>query len=70
MLGVQNIRQVLDEDPDHLQGNFYFGVMLMQINRLDQSKVQFERVKELVDETHPMYQQADIMLNNLATLIP
>ena len=68
MLGVQQIRQVLDEDPDHLQGNFYFGVMLMQINRLDQARAQFERVKELVDETDPMYGQADIMLQNLAAL--
>ena len=68
MLGVQHIRQVLDEDPEHLQGNFYFGVMLMQINRLDQSKAQFERVKELVDETNPMYQQAEIMLRNLESL--
>ena len=68
MLGVQQIRQVLDEDPDHLQGNFYFGVMLMQINRIEQSKAQFERVKQLVDESSPMYQQADIMLRNLESL--
>lgn len=64
MQGVQQIRQVLDTDPDHLQGNFYYGVMLMQINRLDQAKAQFERVKELVGPESPMYQQADRMLQN------
>ncbi len=64
MQGVQQIRQVLDTDPDHLQGNFYYGVMLMQINRLDQAKAQFERVKELVGPESPMYQQADQMLQN------
>lgn len=65
MQGVQQIRQVLDTDPDHLQGNFYYGVMLMQINRVDQAKAQFERVKELVGPESPVYQQADMMLQNL-----
>lgn len=68
MLGITQIRQVLDEDPDHLEGNFYFGVMLMQINRIEQAKERFERVKELVGPESQMYQQADIMLNNIASL--
>ena len=68
MQGVQQIRQVLSEEPDHLQGNFYYGVMLMQINRLDQAKVQFERVKQLVPEGTNLYEQADMMLENLSTL--
>ena len=68
MLGITQIRQVLDEDPDHLEGNFYFGVMLMQINRIDQAKERFERVKELVGPESLMHQQADIMLNNIASL--
>ena len=65
MQGVQQIRSVLDTDPDHLQGNFYYGVMLMQINRLDQAKAQFEKVKTLVGPDSPVYQQADQMLQNL-----
>ena len=68
MLGVQQIRQVLTEEPDHLQGNFYYGVMLMQINRLEQAEAQFERVKQLVDEGSPLYEQADMMLQNLRSL--
>ncbi|MEM8488152.1 MAG: zinc-ribbon domain-containing protein [Bacteroidota bacterium] len=65
MQGVTQIRQVLDTDPNHLQGNFYYGVMLMQINRLDQAKTQFEKVKTLVGADSPVYQQADQMLQNL-----
>lgn len=68
MQGVQQIRQVLSEEPDHLQGNFYYGVMLMQINRLDQAKTQFERVKQLVPEGTNLYEQADMMLENLRSL--
>ena len=68
MQGVQQIRQVLEQDPDHLQGNFYYGVMLMQINRIDQAIAQFERVKQLAGETSPLYQQADMMLQNLRTM--
>ncbi len=67
MQGVQQIRQVLESDPDHLQGNFYYGVMLMQINRTDQAIEQFRRVKELVEPDSPLYQQADMMLQNLQT---
>lgn len=65
MLGITQIRQVLDEEPDHLQGNFYFGVMLMQINRVEQAKERFERVMELTSTDDPMHQQADLMLRNI-----
>lgn len=68
MLGVQNIRQVLAEEPDNLQGNFYYGVMLMQINRLDQAEAQFERVKQLVGEGSELYERADMMLQNLRSM--
>ena len=68
MLGITQIRQVLDEEPDHLQGNFYFGVMLMQINRVEQAKERFERVKELTSTSDPIHQQADIMLRNINSI--
>ena len=68
MMGVQQIRDVLQQDPDHLQGNYYYGVMLTQINRLDQAVTQFERVKTLAGETSPFYQQAELMLQNLSSL--
>ena len=68
MLGVQQIRSVLDQDPSHLQGNYYYGVMLTQINRLDQALTQFERVKELAGEDSPFFQQAEMMIQNLRSL--
>jgi Double zinc ribbon len=68
MQGVMQIRQVLEADPDHLEGNFYYGVMLMQINRLDQALGQFEKVKTLVGPEQPLYRQADMMIANIKTL--
>lgn len=68
MQGVMQIRQVLETDPDHLEGNFYYGVMLMQINRLDQALGQFEKVKTLVGPEQPLYRQADMMIANIKTL--
>ena len=68
MLGVQQIRSVLDQEPNHLQGNYYYGVMLTQINRLDQAMTQFERVKELAGEDSPFFQQAEMMLQNLRSV--
>ena len=68
MFGVREIRAVLDTEPDHIQGNFYYGVMLMQISRLDQALEQFEKVKQLVGPDSPMYGQADMLINNIRTL--
>ncbi len=68
MQGVMQIRQVLETDPEHLEGNFYYGVMLMQINRLDQALTQFEKVKTLVGPEQPLHRQADMMIANIKTL--
>lgn len=68
MQGVMQIRQVLETDPDHLEGNFYYGVMLMQISRLDQALAQFEKVKTLVGPEQPLHRQADMMIANIKTL--
>ncbi len=68
MLGIQQIRRVLSEDPDHVQGNFYFGVMLMQSGQVDRAEGQFEKVQQLVDPGSEVYQQAEIMLQNLRSL--
>ncbi|MEZ4700134.1 MAG: zinc-ribbon domain-containing protein [Rhodothermales bacterium] len=68
MQGVMQIRQVLETDPNHLEGNFYYGVMLMQISRIDQAVAQFEKVKTLVGPEHPLYRQAEVMLANIRTL--
>jgi hypothetical protein len=65
MRGVTTIRSVLDTEPTHLQANFYYGVMLMQINRIDQAIEQFEAVQGLVPEDHPMHRQAEALVKEL-----
>ncbi|HEX7069675.1 MAG TPA: tetratricopeptide repeat protein [Rhodothermales bacterium] len=65
MEGVRQIRQVLDANPDHVQANFNYGVMLSMIGRTDQSIAQFERVRELVDPGSDTYRQAELALQEL-----
>ena len=65
MEGVQQITQVLDDYPDHVQANFNYGVMLSMIGRTDQSIAQFERVLELVEPGTDTYQQAELALREL-----
>jgi len=65
MEGVQQITQVLDDYPDHVQANFNYGVMLSMIGRTDQSIAQFERVLELVEAGTDTYQQAELALREL-----
>lgn len=59
MEAIRNTNMVLEKDPDHILANFNRGVMLMQINRLDQAVEQFARVQVLVgDKNNPVYQRA------------
>ena len=59
MQGVQEIRKVLDADSTHLHARFNYGIMLSMIGRAEKAVEQFEFVKTLVDETSPLYRQAD-----------
>ena len=65
MEGVRQIRDVLDRNPDHVQANFNYGVMLSMIGRTDQSIVQFERVMALVEPGTDTYAQAELALREL-----
>ena len=65
MEGVRQIRQVLDQNPDHVQANFNYGVMLSMIGRTDQSIVQFERVRDLVQPGSDIHQQAELAIREL-----
>lgn len=66
MLAIQETNAVLARDSLHIQANFNRGIMLMQINRLDQAREQFERVKTLVGDTeNPVYQRAVEALTRL-----
>lgn len=60
MMAIQETNRVLEQDSLHIQANFNRGVMLANINRIDQAVDQFEKVKRIIaDESNPIYQRAD-----------
>lgn len=68
MQAIQETNTVLSRDSLHVQANFNRGVMLMQINRLEQARQQFEKVKRLVDDPEsPVYERAEDALRQLTT---
>lgn len=59
MLAIQETNTVLEQDSLHIQANFNRGIMLMQINRIDQARSQFEKVQRLIDNPeNPIWQRA------------
>jgi len=66
MLAIQETQKVLEADSNHVQANFNRGIMLWQINRMDEAVAQFEKVLRLVDDpTEPIYQRASEALTSL-----
>lgn len=65
MQGVQEIKQVLAEDPEHLQARFNYGIMLTMIGRTDDAIDQFERAKEIAGEGSPQYQRAEQIIQRI-----
>ncbi len=59
MQAIINTNQVLQVDSLHLQANFNRGIMLMQINRMDDALAQFRKVLRLApDSSQPVHQRA------------
>lgn len=59
MQAIINTNQVLQADSLHLQANFNRGIMLMQINRMEDALQQFKKVQRLApDSTSPVHQRA------------
>lgn len=65
MQGVQEIKRVLEANPDHLHARFNYGIMLALIGRGDQATEQFEAVKALVGPESRYYQQAEEAIRSL-----
>jgi ribosomal protein L40E len=66
MLAIQETQKVLAADSNHVQANFNRGIMLWQINRVDEAVAQFEKVLRLVDDpSEPIYQRASEALTSL-----
>jgi tetratricopeptide (TPR) repeat protein len=60
MQAIQENAAVLEIDSLHVQANFNRGIMLLQINRVDQALAQFHKVQRIVgDPSQPIYQLAE-----------
>ncbi len=68
MEAVRQTQLVLEQDSTHIQANFNLGIMLLQINRLEEARAQFEKVKRLVGVRSPLYAQADTILQMIRRL--
>src|SRR5690606_3858356 len=56
---IDETNLVLEKDPNHVRASFNRGVLLLQINRLDQAIEQFRKVQRIVGSGAPEYQQAE-----------
>ncbi len=65
MKGVTAIKHVLQADPNHLDANFNYGLMLWRIGRLEQAAVQFEKVMGLIPEDSEHHTRAKDALTRL-----
>ena len=66
MLGVTEIKKVLEVDPDHLNANFNYGLMLARINRTEEAISQLERVRALApDSTSVHHQRASALIASI-----
>ena len=57
MLGVTEIKKVLETDPNHLNANFNYGLMLARINRNEEAISQLELVLSLSPDSTSMHHQ-------------
>jgi len=66
MLGVTEIKKVLEADPRHLNANFNYGLMLARINRTEEAVSQLELVLTLAsDSTSMHYQRARELIGSI-----
>lgn len=67
MMAIQETNRVLEQDSLHVQANFNRGIMLSQINRVDQAIEQFEKVKRIIgDPDDPVYIRAQDAIARLS----
>ena len=59
MRAVDEIKRVLEADPEHVQARYNYGVMLARIGRMEQAIKQFEHVKTYANPGSLPYRQAE-----------
>lgn len=70
-MAIQETMIVLEKDSTHVQANFNRGIMLLQINRVEQAIESFETVKRLVGNPNdPIYQRANQAIASMAQGAP
>lgn len=65
MEAIRQTNLVLEEDPEHLEANYNKAVFLMRINRLDQAREQFRRVKDIAGSESPYFRQAEMWIETI-----
>ncbi len=65
MRGIEEVKGVLEEDPDHVQALFVYGYALAQIGRTDQAIAQFERARTAAGDGSPRAEQATQIIETL-----
>ena len=65
MLGVTEIKRVLEEDSTHLHANFNYGLMLWQIGRVEQASEQFNKILDFAEPGSEFYTRASEALELL-----
>lgn len=69
MEAIRQTNLVLDADSNHVQANFNRGIMLMQINRLDQATEQFLKVQRIVGNPQsPVHQRAQEVIDAIGDI--
>ncbi len=67
MSAIQETQAVLARDSLHVQANFNRGIMLSQVNRIDQAIAQFRKVQRIVnDPTSDLHRRADAAIASLS----
>ncbi|WP_420457568.1 double zinc ribbon domain-containing protein [Rubrivirga sp.] len=65
MRPIQELRTVLDADPDNLDATFLLAERRLMIGRVDSARVAFERIVELAPPGAPVRQRAQAALASL-----
>ncbi len=65
MRGVQEIKRVLEQNPEHVQALFNYGIMLAMIGRVDEAAEQFEKIQQITDPQSPQHREAERIIREI-----
>lgn len=65
MEAIKQTNQVLERDPNHIMANYNRAVFLTRINRLEEAKIQFEKVRDLAEEGSLFHRRAEAWIDSI-----